>query len=111
MKIFYPSKADFIAVVGNFSSGKLLRHVKRSIKETSIPVRGLRARKSLKGVDFSDHRNYWQFGYSAVMITDTSFYRNPHYHKASDTIETLDFSKMREVVKGILIALIDIERL
>jgi hypothetical protein len=33
-------------------------------------------------------------GYPAVMITDTSEYRNPHYHKPSDTIETLDFVRM-----------------
>jgi hypothetical protein len=29
----------------------------------------------------SDHRNYWQYGYPAVMINDTSFLRNPNYHQ------------------------------
>ncbi len=48
----------------------------------------------------SDQRNYWEFGYDAVMISDTSFLRNPNYHLASDTIETLDFDKMKEVVNG-----------
>ena len=46
----------------------------------------------------SDQRNYWKFGYQALMINDTSFVRNPNYHMSSDTIETLDFPKMSEVI-------------
>jgi hypothetical protein len=52
----------------------------------------------------SDHRNYWKYNYPAVMINDTSFLRNPHYHKKTDTIDTLDFKKMAEVVKGVYAA-------
>ena len=48
----------------------------------------------------SDQRNYWKFGYQALMINDTSFVRNPHYHMYSDTIDTLDFLKMTEVITG-----------
>jgi hypothetical protein len=48
----------------------------------------------------SDHRNYWLFGFPAVMINDTSFLRNPHYHKKSDTIGTLNFEKMAAVVNA-----------
>ena len=48
----------------------------------------------------SDQRNYWKFGYQALMINDTSFVRNPHYHMSSDTIDTLDFLKMTEVITG-----------
>ena len=46
----------------------------------------------------SDQRSYWRFGYQALMINDTAFVRNPHYHLRSDTIDTLDFPKMTEVV-------------
>ena len=46
----------------------------------------------------SDQRNYWEFGYNAVMINDTSFLRNPNYHLKTDTIETLDFDKISKVV-------------
>jgi hypothetical protein len=48
----------------------------------------------------SDHRNYWKYGYDALMINDTAFLRNPNYHKTSDTIDTLDFKRMAEVVNG-----------
>lgn len=55
--------------------------------------------ESLAGL--SDHRNYWKFQYPALMINDTSFVRNPHYHQPSDTIETLDFARMSDVVSSL----------
>jgi hypothetical protein len=48
----------------------------------------------------SDHRNYWKFGYNALMINDTSFIRNSNYHRSTDTIETLDFKKMTHVINS-----------
>jgi hypothetical protein len=52
-------------------------------------------------VDFSDHRNFWKFGFDAFMVTDTSFYRNGHYHQPEDTWDKLDFKRMNEVVNGL----------
>lgn len=101
LKPFYPSKGNFIAVVGNFGSGSLVRRAKKYLKRTSLPVRTLKAPSWVTGVDFSDHRNFWHFGYDAIMITDTAFYRNKNYHLATDTMEKLDFAKMAEVVKGV----------
>lgn len=49
---------------------------------------------------FSDHRNYWKFGYPAVMLTDTGFERNFNYHRITDTIGTLNFEKMAAVVNS-----------
>ena len=43
------------------------------------------------------------------MLTDTAFYRNFNYHSVSDTIYTLNFDKMKEVVKGVYWALINLE--
>ena len=65
-----------------------------------LPVERLAAPSFVTGVDFSDHRNYWEFGYPAVMVNDTSFLRNPNYHMKSDTIDTLDFEKLTEVVNS-----------
>ena len=48
----------------------------------------------------SDQRNYWKFGYQALMINDISFVKNPHYHMSSDTIDTLDFPKMTKIITG-----------
>jgi Zn-dependent M28 family amino/carboxypeptidase len=102
MRLFYPSTGNFIAAVGTYGSGKYVKLIKEIINEkTDIRCCSLTAPKFIPGVDFSDHRNYWLFGFKALMITDTSFYRNKAYHTEDDTIDTLDFSKMAEVVKGL----------
>ena len=52
--------------------------------------RALNTFSSITGVDFSDHRNFWGFGFDAFMITDTAFNRNRNYHELEDTWEKLD---------------------
>ena len=69
----------------------------------------LNAPAAIPGIDFSDHLNYWKYGYVAVMITDTAFYRNANYHEKSDTLETLDIDKMAEVVKGIFNSIMNLK--
>ena len=101
LRLFHPDTGSFIAVVGNYGSSHLMRQVTEHMKAATIPVETLKAPSFVTGVDFSDHRNYWEFGYDAVMITDTAFYRNPNYHAMSDTMDTLDFKRMQEVVKGV----------
>jgi hypothetical protein len=68
---------------------------------SNIGVQSLTAPAAVPGVDFSDHLNYWKYKFPAVMITNTAFFRNPHYHLPSDKIETLNFDKMAEVVRGV----------
>ena len=106
LRWFYPTQGNFIAVVGSLSDTALVRTIKGSMKgASSLPVYSINAPKSMKGIDFSDHHNFWKFGYPAVMITDTAFFRNTHYHKASDTAEKLDYQKMAQVVEGVYSAL------
>ncbi|GEO06180.1 hypothetical protein AAE02nite_38440 [Adhaeribacter aerolatus] len=107
LKAIYPDKGNFISVVGNMGQGNLVKHLKKYMQAGSqIDVESLTAPASVPGVDFSDHLNYWRYNYPAAMITNTAFFRNPHYHLESDTIDTLDFSKMAEVVKGVYWAIV-----
>ncbi len=110
MKWFYPSTGNFIAIVGNYNSSDLIRHFQKSIELTSIDVESLKAPSFLAGVDFSDHLNYWKFDHAAAMITDTAFFRNQNYHEASDTISTLNFDKMAEIIKGVYWASINLKQ-
>ncbi|UCH96796.1 MAG: M28 family peptidase [Candidatus Aminicenantes bacterium] len=109
MSLFYPKTANFIGVVGDIKSRRLVKKVAHSIKKGSaIPVESLSTVKILPGVDFSDHGSFWKMGYPAVMITDTAFYRNPNYHSISDTIATLDFDKMVELLPGLRQVVLDL---
>ncbi len=109
MKLFYPERGNFIAVVGRLSDASYIDRIASSLRNTrSIPVETLRAPEILSGVDFSDHRNFWKFGFNAVMVTDTAHYRNRNYHMKSDTIETIDFKRMTLVVTGLYTALVEL---
>lgn len=105
MGLLYPSRGNFISVVGNVSSWGFTRRVKaRMAGATELPVRSINAPALVPGVDFSDHFNFWKQGWDAVMITDTAFYRNPNYHLVSDTPDTLDYERMAQVCTGVYAA-------
>jgi hypothetical protein len=102
LKLRYPTKGNFIVAVTTYGTGALVSKIKKALNsKTKIRCYSLIAPKWVKGVDFSDHRNYWKFKYKALMITDTSFYRNMNYHTIYDMIDTLDFTRMAEVVRGL----------
>ena len=108
MNLFYPRTADFIGVVGNFRSSKYVSLFKKGIRKYSaINARSLTGPEFLGGINLSDNSSFWRHGYRAVMVTDTSFFRNPNYHQETDTIDTLDFEKMAEVVKGLHFTLME----
>ena len=95
----YPSTANFIVVVGIQDYHEFNTKVHRLMsRDSSVDVQTISFPSGEALAGLSDHRNYWRFGYPALMINDTSFVRNPHYHQRSDTIDTLDFDKMTEVV-------------
>ena len=56
----------------------------------------------IPAVRLSDHAPFWDFGFPALMITDTAFYRNPHYHRATDILETLNLEFMAKVCEGVV---------
>ena len=107
LKLFYPSRGNFVAVVGKLGQGGVVRRVKRAMRSASVlPVYSINAPGFVPGVDYSDHLNYWQAGYDAVMITDTAFYRNARYHTSADTPDTLDYTRCAMVVQGVYAAIL-----
>ncbi len=109
MGLFYPKIADFIGVVGNFHSSKYISFFKKGIKKHSrIHSSSLTAPEYFGGINLSDNYSFWRHGYRAVMITDTSFFRNRNYHQETDTIDTLNFEQMAEVVKGLYYTLLEL---
>lgn len=105
MNLIYPKEGNFIAIVGNLRSANWTRRVKNSFMTgTDLPVESLNAPALMVGIDFSDHWSFNKFGYPAVMVTDTAFYRTPHYHLPSDKPDTIDYTRAAKVVDGIAAA-------
>ncbi|MDF7810051.1 M28 family peptidase [Hymenobacter sp. YC55] len=102
----YPNTGNFITVVGRMGQEGFTKQVQDLMKtKADIDVQRINLPAEMGLAGLSDHRNYWKYGYEALMINDTSFLRNPNYHLPSDTIDTLDFRRMAEVVNGVYAAI------
>ena len=102
----YPKEGNFIGIVGNLKSTGLTNSLYKAFqKNRDLPVVKLTVPLGgwlLPSVRLSDHGPFWDQGYKAVMITDSAFYRNPHYHQPSDTMEKLDYTFMAQLVKSLV---------
>jgi hypothetical protein len=95
MKWFYPAEGHYLAVVGSFHELPwVIRLVRRLRKSSPLMFYGLAAPQWVPGIEHSDHQSFWNRGYPAVMVTDTAYLRNPHYHRPTDTPDTLDYIRM-----------------
>ncbi len=103
----YPKEGNFIGIVGNFGSRPFSRKLVESFKQNvQLPVVSLSVPFSgwiLPSVRLSDHASFWDAGFPAVMVTDSAFFRNPHYHLPSDTMEKLDLDFMAELVESLVL--------
>ena len=105
LKYFYPDRGDYIGLIGNLPTMPDLVHLGRAIRRAGVPCQWLPA--GLRGevvpaTRLSDHSPFWDLGYRALMVTDTSFMRNPHYHQPSDRLETLDLDFMTGICQGLV---------
>jgi len=102
-----PTVGNFIGVIGRPENGEFNQAFYQAMaKDSEIEVVGIglpdqHFPSALSGlVGMSDQRNYWKFGYPALMINDTSFVRNPHYHQVTDIMDTLDFDRLTQAVNS-----------
>jgi aminopeptidase YwaD len=97
---------DFISVVGDRASRDLVEKVAAALggPKGGLPVETAvipKAAAMLIGASLSDHSPFWRYGYKAVMVGDTAFYRNPNYHLPGDTLDTLSIPFMAQVTRGL----------
>jgi Zn-dependent M28 family amino/carboxypeptidase len=102
-----PTVGNFLALVGSHRSLAMLRHVLDTANTHPLPVHAL----SLPDVPLnqlaqisrhllrSDHAPFWSADRPALMWTDTAEFRNPHYHRPSDTPDTLDYDFLAQVTR------------
>ena len=102
LRWFYPDRGNFIAFVSNLRSRRALAEVVGAFKTScDFPAQCLASPAFVPGVAWSDQLSFWRAGYPAVMVTDTAFYRYPHYHQASDTPDRIRYPEMARVVEGL----------
>jgi peptidase M28-like protein len=101
LAMVYPTRGDFIGVVGRPLDDGLARRVKGWMRVPGgVPVYSFNG-PTMMGTDASDHESFWRRGLPAVMVTDTAFLRNERYHTPRDTADTLDYRRMALVVDGV----------
>ncbi len=102
----YPTTGNFIGLVSNRKSKPLMERLNKAIRAAArLPTATLTAPLGgllLPEARLSDHANFWDEGYPAVMLTDTAFMRNPHYHGPGDVMENLDLTAMVELTLGLI---------
>jgi Zn-dependent M28 family amino/carboxypeptidase len=104
--IAVPTVGNFLAVIGNQTSAALTTALSHAMSRHMpivplvVPGNG----ELLPDTRRSDHTSFWEQGFPAVMLTDTANFRNPNYHRSTDTIETLNLDFMEAVADGVTAA-------
>ena len=100
-----PDVGDFLGLLANRHSNAVAEQLVR-LAASYLPGFPVLALKMYLGVEKrighlhrSDHAPFWRAGLPAVMWTDTSEFRNPHYHPPTDTPDTLDYDFLASVTR------------
>lgn len=100
-----PSVGDFLGLLANGKSNAVAEELVRLAADyvPDVPVVALKMylgiEKKLGDLHRSDHAPFWTAGIPAVMWTDTSEFRNPHYHQPTDTPDTLDYDFLAGITR------------
>jgi Zn-dependent M28 family amino/carboxypeptidase len=107
VRIPVPKQGNFLGVIANRRSKDIMHafyhiageHVPELIVVPyKVPLSG----RIIPETRFSDHASFWNYGYPALMLTDTAMFRNPNYHTHNDKHETLDFTFVANVTKAVI---------
>lgn len=102
MKYFYPDQGNFIAFVSSYQGRNLVRKIKRQFaKNSDFPLESFLGPSHIQGLLASDHYAFLQWGFPAMMISDTAYYRNENYHTPNDKPETLNYKATAKLIDGI----------
>lgn len=104
--------ADFVAILYRRSSRPLARRFGEVLAALPAPTPSVLLRDPLdlrtvgpllrrvslaRNFSRSDHQRFWDAGIPAILVSDTGNFRNPHYHRPSDTAATLDPELLADV--------------
>jgi len=108
---------DFLAVIGDLNSGKLVQSFCTQSKLGSVDLPyiclqipfGFEAiAQGMPDLLRSDHACFWREAIPGLFLTDTADFRNPYYHTQADTIEKLDFDFMAKICRATIATAVDL---
>jgi hypothetical protein len=106
LHLFYPDTGLSVGIVSDVNSrGKMSAFAKAWRRKSDFPLNASILPGPLSILALSDQLSFWDQGYPALMLSDTAFYRNPHYHQHSDAADTLDYERMAQVTEALVEAL------
>ena len=110
LRPFFPPTGNFLGLVGNLRSWNFLSMVTAAMRGVrELPIQGIVLPMNGRIVPesrLSDHSAFWDAGYPALLVTDTASLRNPHYHKPTDTVSTLDLRFLELVTLAVTHAIL-----
>lgn len=104
-------KTDLVEIITNNDSAWISRAL--IIANTWYNV-GLKIRRTQdEFVDVSSHKSFWDGGYDAVTLTESStpwrdsqnYDANPFYHTSKDTVDKVNFGLVRKVTQLVLVTI------
>jgi len=111
-------RADFLANVFNSSAKEVGGVIDRHAENLGLPVLSVAVPPELQSSPYaadlrrSDHSAFWDAGFPAIMLTDTSEFRYPFYHcrGGADAVARLDHSFSLSVIGSVAQALTEVLR-
>lgn len=104
-----PDQGNFLALVANKDAKRIADNILK-YAHTYLPDFTVLALKVYLGLEKilpdlarSDHYPFWRAKIPAILWTDTAEFRNPNYHKRSDTPASLNYQFLRQVTQLILV--------
>jgi len=108
---YYPSQGNFVAFVSDSTSREFVRifgglfrqHAEIASQGATLPA------SLIPDVLRSDHETYVLRGIPGMMVTDTADFRDPDYHKSTDTVDKVNIENLARVVQGLIGAVNDMQ--
>lgn len=103
LEYFYGNQGNFLMMIGDLTSRSFQKQWLAAYQQIDAsPMYRIALPGWLPNVYRSDHGAFALEGFPAFMITDTANFRNPHYHRATDKVATINFNQMTKVAKNLM---------
>ncbi len=110
----FPDTADFIAAFGERARPQPVEALEAArafvpeLRVETLLLPGPVAK--MADMRRSDHAPFWDLELPAAFVGDTANFRSPHYHRTSDTPETLDYTFAARTAKWVTAAVLLLAR-